>query len=101
MTWPNWSVARTGTARPSYLDVRLINVPAVPDHVLPSSCGLGELQRESLDPPVHRDVVDLDFAFGEKLFHVPVGEAEPQVPPDRQGDDLGREPVAGEGRTGG
>jgi hypothetical protein len=46
-------------------------------------------------------VVDLDPAFGEKLFHVPVGEAEPQVPPDRQGDDLGREPVAGPRPNGG
>jgi hypothetical protein len=102
MTWPNWSVARN---RYRHVPPILMYVSSTcqrsPDRVLPSSCGLGELQRESLDPPVHRDVVDLDPAFGEKLFHVPVGEAETQVPPDRQGDDLGREPVAGEGRTGG
>jgi hypothetical protein len=60
---------------------------------------LGELLSKSLDPPVHSDVVDLDPALGEELFHVPVGEAEPQVPPDGQGDDLGREPVPGEGRA--
>jgi hypothetical protein len=42
-------------------------------------------------------VVDLDAALGEELFDVPVGQAEPQVPPDRQGDDLGGEPVPGEG----
>ena len=61
--------------------------------------GLGELGGEPMDPPVHRDVVDLDASLGQELLHVPVGQAEPQVPPDRQGDDLGREPVAREGRT--
>src|SRR6266540_1632129 len=57
----------------------------------------GELRRKALNPPVHRDVVDLDAALGEELFDVPVGEAEAQVPADRQGDDLGREAVPGEG----
>jgi hypothetical protein len=42
-------------------------------------------------------VVDLDAALGEELFDVPVREAEAQVPADRQGDDLGREAVPGEG----
>jgi len=42
-------------------------------------------------------VVDLDAALGEELFDVPVGQAEAQVPADRQGDDLGREAVPGEG----
>jgi len=73
-------------------------VPAIPDHVLPSSCGHGELRGKALHPPVHRDVVDLDAALGEDLFDVPVGEAEPQVPPDRQGDDLRGEAIPGEGR---
>ena len=31
--------------------------------------------------------------LGEELLDVSVGKAEPQVPPDRQGDDLGREAV--------
>src|SRR6266567_3810275 len=65
-TWPNWSMARK----------------------LPGSRGLGELRCEPLDPPVHRDVVDLDAALSQELFDVAVGEIEPQVPPDRQGDDL-------------
>jgi len=30
-------------------------------------------------------VIDLDAAFGEELFDVSVGEAEPQVPADRKG----------------
>src|SRR5436309_14993997 len=54
-----------------------------------SSCGLGELRGEALDPPVDRDVVDLDPALGQELLDdVPVGETEPQVPADRQGDDF-------------
>jgi hypothetical protein len=61
-------------------------VPAIPDQVLSSTCGLGELRGEALDPPVDRDVIDLDPALGQQLLDVPVGEAEPQVPPDRQGD---------------
>jgi hypothetical protein len=43
------------------------------------------------------DMVHLDPALGKKLLDVRVGEAEAQVPADRQGDDLGREPVPGEG----
>ncbi len=74
-------------------------MPAIPHDVPAGPSRLGELRREPLDPPVHRHVIDLDPALGEELFHVTVGEAEPQVPPHRQGDDLGREPVSGEGRT--
>jgi len=72
-------------------------VPAIPDDVAARSSGLGELRSEPMHPPIHRDVVDLDPSLGEELLHVPVGQAEPQVPADRQGDDLGREPVPGEG----
>jgi hypothetical protein len=50
-----------------------------------------------LDPPIDRDVVDLDPTLGQQLLDVPVGEAEPQVPTDGQGDDLRWEPVPGEG----
>jgi hypothetical protein len=39
-------------------------MPAITDQVLSSSCGLGELRGEALDPAVDRDVVDLDPALG-------------------------------------
>jgi hypothetical protein len=65
--------------------------------VLSSPSRFGELRCEPLNPPVDRDVIDLDAALGQELFHVPIGEAEPQVLPDRQGDDLRREPKPGEG----
>ncbi len=72
-------------------------MPAIPDHVSAGGSSLGELGCEPLDPPEHRDVVDLDPPLSEELLDVPVGQAEPQVPPDRQGDDLGGEAVSGEG----
>jgi len=75
-------------------------VPAIPHEVLASSRGLGELRGEALDPPVDRDVVDLDAAFRQELLDVSIGKTEPQVPADRQGDDFAWEPVPGEGRTG-
>jgi hypothetical protein len=58
---------------PANLQVRLIDVPAIPDQVPSGSCGLGELGREVLDPAVDRDVVDLDPALGQQLLDVPVG----------------------------
>ena len=72
-------------------------MPAIPDDVPAGPSCLGELRREALDSPVDGDVIDLNPALREKLLNVPVGKPEPQVPPDRQGDDLGREPVPGEG----
>jgi hypothetical protein len=43
-------------------------------------------------------VVDLDAALGEQLFNIAVGQAKAQIPADRQDDDVGWEPEAGEGR---
>ncbi len=74
-------------------------MPTIPDHVLAGPCGLGELRGEPLDPSEDRDVIDLDAALGQELLDVPVGETEPQVPPDGEGDDVRREPVADERRT--
>jgi len=77
----------------------LIDKPAISDDVLSSSGRLGELRRKALNPPVQLDVVDRDAALGEELFDVSAGEAEAQVPADREGDGLGREAVPGEGRA--
>jgi hypothetical protein len=60
--------------------------------------GLGQQRREAQDPAVDGDVVDLDAAFDQELFDVTVGQAVAQVPADRDGDDLGWEAEAGEGR---
>ena len=82
---------------PGPIHLEIGHVPAISDDVLSSSGRLRELRCKALDPPVDADVVHLDPALGKELLDVPVGEAEAQVPADRQGDDLGREPVAGEG----
>src|SRR5712692_4679706 len=74
--------------------VRLIR-KRCPD--LPSS--LRELGGEALDPPVDAHVIHLDTALSQEFLDVSVRQAEPQVPPDRQRDDLRREAVPGEGRA--
>jgi hypothetical protein len=42
-------------------------------------------------------VVDLHAALGEEFLEVAVGQAEAQVPADRQHDHIGWEAEAGEG----
>jgi hypothetical protein len=59
--------------------------------------GLGQQRREPQHPPVDRDVVDLDPALGQQLFEVAVGQAEAQVPADREDDDIRWEAEAGKG----
>jgi hypothetical protein len=49
--------------------------------------------REALHPAIHRDVVDLDPAFGQELFDVAVGQAVAQVPAQRHGDHLSGKPI--------
>src|SRR6266508_1578220 len=82
---------------PSYLQVGLIDVPAIPDDVPTGPGCLGELGCEPLHPPVHRHVVNHDPALGEEFLDVSVGQGEPQVPADRQTDDLWWEPIPSEG----
>src|SRR6266498_5761856 len=98
MTWPELVDGPEQVAPgPAHPRVRLVDVPAITHHVPTCPSRLGELGGEPLDPPVDAHVVDLDPPLGEELLDVPVGQAEPHVPPDRQGDDLAREAVSGEG----
>jgi hypothetical protein len=48
-------------------------VPAVADPVPGEPGRVGQKRSEPLHPPVHRDVVHLDAAFGEQLLDVAVG----------------------------
>ena len=54
-------------------DVGLVDEPPATGH---TSGGGDQLRGEALDPPVDRDVVDGDAAFGEEFFDVAVGEPE-------------------------
>jgi hypothetical protein len=98
MTWPNLVDGPEQVAPgASDLHVGLVDVPAVADDVPPDSGRVDELGGEALHPSVDRDVVDIDAALGEEFLDIAVGQTEPQVPADREGDDLGREAEPGEG----
>ena len=57
-----------------------------------------ELGGEALHPPVDGDVINGDTALGQQFLNVPLREAVPQVPADRDGDHLPREPETSEHR---
>ena len=67
---------------------------------------LGQQRREAQHPPVDSDVVNLNAAFDQELLDVAVGQAEAQVPADREHNYIGwgsgsrRRPSA-QGSTGG
>ena len=61
---------------------------------------IDELGREGLHPPVDRDVIDLDAAFGQQFLDVAVGQSVAQVPAHRDRDRLPREAVARRRRRG-
>ncbi len=77
--------------------VGFVHLPAGADPVAARPGGVGQQRREPLHPPVDGDVVDLDAAFSEQFLDVAVGQAEAQVPADRDDDDVGWEAEAGEG----
>ena len=78
------------------LDIDLVDEPPVADSVAAWPSGVCQEWREALDPPVDRDVVDLDSALGEELFDVAIGEPVTQIPPHGEHDDLRREAVSSE-----
>jgi hypothetical protein len=79
-------------------DVGLIDEPAVASGMSKRAGGVGKQWGESLHPPVHRDVVDLDAALGQQLFDVAIRKAVAEVPADRDRDHLVRESEPGERR---
>jgi Enoyl-(Acyl carrier protein) reductase len=84
---------------PSHLRMGLVHEPTVADGVPAGSGGLSQQRCEPEHPPVDRHVVHLDTPLGEELLHVAVGQAEAQVPADRQHDHIRREAEAGQGGT--
>ena len=64
---------------------------------MPAGAGrVDQLGREAMHPPEQGDVIHVDAALGEDLLKVPVGQAVPQVPADRQQDHIRREAEPGE-----
>ncbi len=80
----------------SHLHIGLVDLPAIADAVAAWPRGVGQQWREPLHPAVDGDVVDLDAALGEEFFDVALGQAEAQLPADRNDDDIGWEAEAGE-----
>jgi hypothetical protein len=83
----------------SDLHVGLVDLPAIANAVAAWPSGVGQQWRGPLHPAVDGDVVDLDAALGEEFFDVAVGQAEAQLPADRNDDDIGWEAEAGERRA--
>jgi hypothetical protein len=80
------------------LHVGLIHGPAISGGVPKWAGGVGQQWRESLHPPVDRDVVDLDAALGQQFLHVAVGQAVAEVPADRDRDHPRWDPEPGKRR---
>ena len=57
--------------RPADLEVRLVDVPAVPHTLAARLRRLGQQRREALHPAEDGDVVDLDASLRQQLLHVP------------------------------
>src|SRR5947209_2878557 len=47
-------------------------------------------------PPIHRDMIDSDPAFGQQLFNVSVRQCVPEIPADCHDDHIRREPESRE-----
>jgi hypothetical protein len=82
--------------------VGLIDEAPVTRSVPARPCSLDELRGETLHPPVDGDVIDDDTVLSQQFLDIPLGQAVPQVPADRDRDHLTREPETSEdrGRTG-
>jgi hypothetical protein len=68
---------------PVDLHVGFVHVPPVTGPVSAEPRRVQQQRGEPLDPPVHRDVINLDTAFEQEFFNVAIGQAEPQVPAHR------------------
>jgi hypothetical protein len=77
----------------------LVHVAAATDPVQGKPGRIRQQRREPPHPPVHRDVINIDPALGQQLVHIPIRQAESEVPAHRKHDHLGREPETGKRRA--
>ncbi|MFT5267008.1 MAG: hypothetical protein ACI88C_000430, partial [Acidimicrobiales bacterium] len=68
--------------------VGLVHEPPIADSVTTRPRRVDQQRREALDPPVNRDVINLDPTFGQEFFHVLIRQAITPVPADRLQDHL-------------
>jgi hypothetical protein len=81
------------------LHIGLVDLPAISNTMSARPSSLGQQRCEPLHPAIHGDVVDLDAPFAEQLLDVAVGEAEAQVPVDRDDNHIGWESEASKVRS--
>jgi hypothetical protein len=66
------------------LHIRLVHEPAIADRVPARLIRIREEPRETLHPPKHRDVIDLDTPLREQFLDVATREPISQVPAHRR-----------------
>ena len=74
------------------LHVGLVDEPTVSHPVTARPGRVCEEWCETLSPPIHSDVIDLDPTLTVQLLDIAVRESVPQIPPHGKDDDLRREP---------
>jgi hypothetical protein len=82
----------------SDFDIRFTDEPAVSDLMATWSSRVNEEWCEALNPPVQRDMINLDIAFSEKFFQVTIGKNVTKIPTNRQHDHFWRKPETIKGR---
>jgi hypothetical protein len=75
-------------------DIGFVDEPPIAARVPGRAGGVDELRGERLYPPVDRDLIDDDAAFGEQFFHVAVRQAIAHLPAHRQCNHLTRKAIA-------
>src|SRR3954451_22229132 len=63
-------------------NVGLVDEPTIADPVPARPSCVGQEWRESLNPPIDRDVVDLDPTLTEEFLDIAIREPVPQIPTD-------------------
>jgi hypothetical protein len=76
---------------PGDFHVRLVDESPVTRRVAGEPRGVGQQRREPLHPADDGDVVDLNTTLNQEFLNVAVGEADSQVPADRDDDHLCRD----------
>jgi hypothetical protein len=70
-----------------------INKPAATNRMSTRPSRVNQQRRETLHPPINRDVINVDATFIEQFFNIAIGQSVTQIPAHRQQDRFRREPV--------
>ena len=82
-------------SNPQRLVAHLVDEPPITCRMAAGTCGVDELGRERLHPPVDRHAIHRDAALGQQFLDIAIGQPVAQIPAHRDRDHLPREPVTG------